>query len=95
MGCKVIQFTRNKTEDVLVTLVENICDENGKVMRINELDDNSLYCFQIRKENGVVINYPRFKALSKDINEEILLLKEIGISGEYFVSPIKRRKRRW
>ncbi len=95
MESKIIQFKKNKIEDILVTLVENISDENGKLVPLSELDRITRYHFQIRLKGNRVINYPPFGDLSKNIKREIQSLKKIGISGEYFIAPIKRRKIRW
>ena len=81
--------------NILVTLVENISDKNGKVVSLRDLDNNSRYYFQIRKENGIVIIYPFFKVSSEGINKEIQSKGELGICGKNFVAPIKRRKIKW
>ncbi len=82
-------------ENIQVILLRNISDKIGKVMDMSELDNNCRYHFQIRSEGDRIIFYPFFRALSKDISEEILCLKAVGISGDYFVAPIKRRKIKW
>ena len=93
MESKIIQFKRSKTEDILVTLVENISNENGETLPFSELDETIRYHFQIRLRENRVIDYPLFGSLIKDIKEEIQFLRAIGISGEYFVAP--RRKIKW